>query len=241
MRVARGTSPRLSSAPEGRRPAGPSLMPCIMLRHGRICRPGEDGPVPARRPDGKEFDVFDVLDVLSPNYSSVYLVDLDGIERNDPQLEYIQEISRETTLWVDSGVRRADQAIDILVAGAERAVLSSSYLEGPRELKRAWRLSPELVFEIELANGGLAPIDPAWGATDPASLAAAGRGTGPDSVILSPRGEEPDWNLVAVVAAAGPTWVDGTFTLPSAPRLAEARAAGGIFHIDGILDAMDPT
>ena len=30
-------------------------------------------------------------------------------------------------LWVDSGVGPADAAIDILVAGAQRAVLSNSY------------------------------------------------------------------------------------------------------------------
>jgi Histidine biosynthesis protein len=195
--------------------------------------------VTATRPDGRGFDVFDVLDVLTPEYSRIYLVDLDGLERNDPQLEYIQEISRETTLWVDSGVRRADGAIDIIVAGAERAVLSSSYLDGPRELKRAWRLSPELVFEIELANGGLAPIDPTWNVTTPSDLATAGRGAGPDTVILSPRDEETDWNLVAAVAAGGPTWVNGTFTRADARRLTDAKAAGGIFHIDGILDAMD--
>jgi Histidine biosynthesis protein len=238
--MVRASNARLSSAVDGRGRGGPALMPCLLLRKGRVCRPGADGPVPAVRPDGSGFDVFDVLDVLTPEYPQTYLVDLDGLERNDPQLEYIQEISRETTLWVDSGVRRADGAIDILVAGADRAVLSSSYLEGPRELKRAWRLSTELVFEIELANGGLAPVDPAWNVATPADLAAASRAAGPDTVILSPRDEEIDWTLVAAVASAGPAWVDGTFTRADAGRLTDAKAAGGIFHIDGILDSMDP-
>lgn len=229
------------STPPVAPPGGPPvLMPCLMLRRGRVYRPGPDGPVLATRSSGGPFDVFDVLDVLTPQYSQLYLVDLDGLERNDPQLEYIQEISRETTLWVDAGPRAADGAIDILVAGAERAVLSSSYLDGPRELRRAWRLSTEVVFEIEISDRGLSPVDSAWGAPDVVGLAAAARAAGPDTVILSPRGEDPDWNLVRSVAAHGPTWVDGSFAPNDARRLTETRAAGGIFHIDGILDAMPP-
>jgi hypothetical protein len=184
-------------------------------------------------------DVFDVLDALAPQYRSVYLVDLDGIERNVPQLEYIQEVSRDTTLWVDAGVRRADGAIDILVAGAERAVLSSSYLQGPRELKRAWKLSTDIVFEVELSDGVPAPSDPAWGAPDAISLATAARAAGPDTVILSPRGADPDWNLVTSVASHGPTWVDGTFVRGDVRRLIEANADGGIFHIEDVLDALE--
>jgi hypothetical protein len=214
-------------------------MPCILLRKGRVCRPGEDGPVPSRTTAGAAVDVFDVLDALTPQYRSVYLVDLDGIERNVPQLEYIQEVSRDTTLWVDAGVRRADGAIDILVAGAERAVLSSAYLQGQRELKRAWKLSTDIVFEVELSDGIPAPVDPAWGTPDALALAASARAAGPDTVILSPRGAAPDWNLVTSVAAHGPTWVDGTFARGDVRRLTEVNAAGGIFHIDDVLDSLE--
>jgi hypothetical protein len=216
----------------------PALMPCVMLRRGRVCRPGPDGPVPSRTAQGTDVDAFDVLDALAPQYRSVYLVDLDGLERNVPQLEYIQELSRDTTLWVDAGVRRADGAIDILVAGAERAVLSSSYLQGPRELKRAWKLSTEIVFEVELSDGIASPADPGWGSADAVALAASARAAGPDTVILSPRGADPDWDLVSAVAAHGPTWVDGTFTRGNDRSLAAANAAGGIFHIEDVLDAL---
>jgi len=227
-----------SGTPSGRAGA-PVLMPCILLRRGLVCRPGPDGPVPSRTVKGSNVDVFDVLDALAPQYRSVYLVDLDGIERNDPQLEYIQEVSRDTTLWVDAGVRRADGAIDILVAGAERAVLSSSYLQGPRELKRAWKLSTDIVFEVELSDGVPSPADPAWGSVDALGLATSARAAGPDTVILSPRGADPDWNVVASVAAHGPTWVDGTFTRGSLRSLIAANAAGGIFHIEDVLDALE--
>jgi len=211
-------------------------MPCLLLRRGQVCLPGPDGPVTARGPEGQAFDPFDVVDRLAANYPMVYIVDLDAIEREDPQLDYLQEIAREVSFWVDGGVRTAEQAIDILITGARRAVLSSAYLRGPRQLKRAWRLSEELVFEMELDRSGqLVLADPNWGTEDPAELAQVVRTAGPNHLIVSPREADPDWNLVGRVADGGPTWVDGSFDPRDTPALAKAHAAGGIFHIDEIL------
>ncbi len=234
------TTPTAAAVPETAS-GGPSLVPCLLLRRGTVCLPGPEGPVPVRRRSGAAFDVFDVIDRLSPQYPLLYFADLDGLERNDPQLEYIQELSRDMPLWVDSGVRRADQAIDVIVAGAQKAVLSSAYLQGPRELRRAWRLSTELVFELETIDGRLESVDPGWQTNDPLAIVRAARGVGVDSVVLSPREADPDWSLVASIAAEGPTWVDGTFSANDVSRLAEVKAAGGIFHLDGILASMDDT
>jgi len=211
-------------------------MPCLLLRKGQVCLPAPDGPVPARSPEGSLFDPFDVVDRLAQDYSVIYVVDLDGIERGDPQLDYLQEISREVSLWVDGGVRTAEQAIDILITGARRAVLSSAYLRGPRQLKRAWRLSSELVFEIELSpDGHLTVADAGWGTEDPVELARLAREIGPDHVIVSPRETDPDWSLIARVSSAGPTWVDGSFQAEDLPKLAGTQASGGIIHIDELL------
>jgi histidine biosynthesis protein len=191
--------------------------------------------VVAESSQGRPFDPFDVVDRLAKDYSMLYVVDLDGIEHQEPQLDYLQEISRDLSLWVDGGVRNADQAIDILVAGAHRAVLSSAYLHGPRQLRRAWRLSTELVFELEFEAGHLALADRSWETDDPLEVVRIVRETGPDHLIVSPRENDPDWSLVARIAAGGPTWVDGSFHPRDLPQLTAAHAAGGIFHIDELL------
>jgi len=231
--------PRVSSArstalPEGVA-KGPALVPCLLLRKGQVCVPGPDGPVVAFSPDGPPFDPFDVVDRLTQDYSMLYVVDLDGLERGEPQLDYLQEIARDTTLWVDGGVRTADQAIDILITGARRAVLSSAYLHGPRQLKRAWRLSTELVVELEFRSNRLVLADSSWGTDDPVEFSRIVREAGPDHLVISPRETDPDWNLVAQISAGGPTWVDGSFNPQEVPQLAAARADGGIFHIDDLL------
>ena len=212
----------------------------MLLRRGQVCRPGENGPIPALSPSGGPLDPFDVIDRLTRDYSLLYLVDLDGIERTEPQLDYIQEFSRDIALWVDGGVRDADQSIDIIVAGAQRAVVSSAMLEGPEELERAWGLTTELAFELVLENGALVSTS-GWNPTSPLALARSVREVGLAHVIVSPRGTPADWGLVRSLAAEGPTWVDGSFEPRDARRLSESGAAGGIFHIDAILDEDRPT
>lgn len=214
----------------------PALVPCLMLKGGHVFRPGPDGPTLARSPNGGPLDPFDVVDRLTPDYSLLYVVDLDGIDRGAPQLDYLQEISRDIALWVDAGVRHADQAIDILVAGAQRAVLSSAYLRSPKQLHRAWRLSSELVFEVDLAGTKVAPTPADWGTEDPIEFARTVRQVGPDHLVLSPREDEPDWAMVRSIASAGPTWVDGSFSPAQGARLSETGAAGGIFHLDTVFD-----
>ncbi len=212
------------------------LMPCLMIRGGRVMLPGPTGPVVARDPDGKLYDVLDVSDQLGEKYGRLYVVDLDGLERDEPQLDYLQEIARASEVWVDAGVRTGDQAIDVVVAGAFRTVLSTAFLESERELRRAWKLSPEVAFEIELTRSPARPVSPDFAHQGPAALAQAARGLGLKDIILSPRGQAVDWSLVRELAAIGPVWVDGSFEYDDLGRLIESGAVGGIFHITDELE-----
>jgi Histidine biosynthesis protein len=215
---------------------GADLMPCVLLRRGEVCVPGPEGPEVVRGPDRRPLDPFDVLDRLRSRFSRLYLVDLDGIERANPQVEYIQEFSRDVDLWVDAGVASAEAAIDILVAGAQRAILSSSHLRAPVELKRAWKLSTDWAFEVDLDAARQLVASQRWVTRAPAETAALARSVGITEVVVSPREVDPDWTIVAEIARGGPTWVDGTFTEADVPRLRAAGATGGIFHIQSLLD-----
>jgi hypothetical protein len=226
-------------APAGSETASVTLVPSLVLRHGRVCRPGPNGPEDALTAAGTPPDPFDVIDRIVRDYSLLYLVDLDGTERSEPQLDYIQEFSRDIDLWVDGGVRTADQSIDILVAGAKRAVVSSEMLEGPEELERAFGLSTELVFEIPF-SGGRMQAGPKWPPGDAAQMVRAVREIGVGTVILSPRDSPPNWSFVRWASAGGPTWVDGTFDPRDAARLLETGAAGGIFRINAIPEGSEP-
>jgi phosphoribosylformimino-5-aminoimidazole carboxamide ribonucleotide (ProFAR) isomerase len=205
--------------------------------------PGPRGPEPARDVSGEPVDLFEVVERLAGVYPRLYLVDLDGIERNRPQLDYLSELSRSMELWVDAGIRTGDQVIDVLVAGARRAVLGSSHLLEARQVKRAWRLSPELVFEIELRGGRLEAADPAWAGQPLVTVAAQVRNVGVTEFVVSFRDEEVRWDVVRDLRGSldgASLWVNGTFARSEAPLLAGAGATGGIFHIDSEV-AANPT
>ncbi|MFZ0892473.1 MAG: HisA/HisF-related TIM barrel protein [Thermoplasmata archaeon] len=225
----------------GTEKAPPRLTPCVLLRKGRICRPGPIGPDVAVGPDGKPFDLFDVVDRLTAKYRMLYIVDLDGIEHNEPQLDYLQELARDAEVWVDAGPATAEQVIDILVTGARRAVLSTAYLRNARELRRAWKLSTDLVLEIEMSEGQLVAMDPAWRAEGPRALARSARDLGLTELVISPRGTDPDWSLIRELGSDGALWVDGTFEVSQLNQLAESGAVGGIFHIERELDNWEAT
>lgn len=212
-------------------PAGPEEIPEMMLRSGRVQVPGPDGPVALRVASGGVPDVFEVADQLVGEFGRLYLVDLDGIEHADPQLDYIQELSRNTDLWVDAGVRRGEEVADLLIAGARRVVVSTSTIRSIEELRRGWRLSTALVVELDLVGGKVHARSRDWEGADPGTVAGAVRAEGIPDLIVSPRGEAAvDWGLVAGLARAGPVWVDGTYSREQANELGRSGARGGIFH-----------
>ncbi len=211
-------------------------MPCLVIRAGQVVLPGPDGPVAARDPEGKLYDVLDVSDQLTERYGRLYLVDLDGIDHDQPQLDYLQEIARASEVWVDAGVRTGEQAIDVVVAGAYRTVLSTARLEGERELEQAWKLSTDIAFEVEVRRGPGAGPAAGWGRRSPDAIVRAVRTIGVRDVIYSPRDAPVDWGLVRTLAGTGPLWVDGTFRYDDLGRLAESGAVGGIFPINDELE-----
>ncbi len=48
----------------------------------------------------------------------VYVMDRDGIERNNPNLESYQRLTEHCILWIDNGPRRIDDVMDTIMAGA---------------------------------------------------------------------------------------------------------------------------
>ena len=208
------------------------LMPRLAIREGQVLVEGPGGLTVARDPEGKLFDILDVSDQLGEKFGRLYLLDLDGLEHDQPQLDYLQEIARTAEVWVDSGVRTSDQAIDVVVAGAFRTVLSTAHLRGIRELEQAWKLSPEVAFEIETHHGKMEGSSPEFSGPSIPALLAQVRSVGVKDVILSPRGAPVDWVQVRELAKAGPLWVNGSFERDDLGRLAESGAVGGIFSIE---------
>lgn len=191
--------------------------------------PGPEGPVEFRDAKGRRVDLFDYIDRLAARHERVLVVDLEGVEHRRPQLDYLQELTRDIEVWIDAGILSGDGIIDVLVTGARRAVVSTGRLRGEPELERALRLSGEVVLEIELEPDGRVRGSPTW-PESPESVAEVARTAGVTDLIVSPRAGPVDWELVRTLSKNGNLWVDGSFERAETSRLAPSGAAGAFFH-----------
>jgi len=55
--------------------------------------------------------------------SLLYILDFDGIEQNNPNLELYQRLTEHCVLWIDDGPRRIDDIMDTIMAGATNITL----------------------------------------------------------------------------------------------------------------------
>lgn len=207
----------------------PVLVPNLYLDSGRVVELVSDRFEPVLDDAGKNVDPFEVADRLAAKYQRFCVVDLEGLRRNRAQLEYLQELSRSGELWVDAGVRTGDQVIDVLVTGARRAILSTGYLLSPKELRRAWRLSTEVLFAVETEGNVVRPRGNDWDGQPAAEAVANARSVGIVDVILRSHGSPTDWPLIRQLAEGGILWVDGVGESTLRSRLPSSGAVGGFF------------
>jgi len=125
--------------------ADPAILPRLVIRGGTVL--SREGVVPWK-------EIADPMDRALQEFGRVLIWDLGGIEKNRPSLELLRRYEGES-LWVDAGVRFADSVIDVLVAGAERAVVGTKTLRRLDELEEARELTENLVPLLDFVRGKL--------------------------------------------------------------------------------------
>ncbi len=100
-----------------------------------------------------------VLTTLAREYGEVYLVDAAGVRRNEPDLEFLQAVTRQLPVWVDAGSRYAADAMDALVAGASRLTLRWNTLRSREELVEVADVADveSFLVAIEFTDKGFMP------------------------------------------------------------------------------------
>lgn len=94
---------------------------------------------------------IDLINNLKERYDEIYIVDIDGILRNKPQLNLVQKLGDEVKIWLDGGVRYTENVVDYLIAGASKVVvdLQDFYLD---ELRKTCDLTKNIVLSIDHKN-----------------------------------------------------------------------------------------
>jgi len=102
---------------------------------------------------------FETASGLSDRFEKLYLADFDGVFKNKPQLDIAQKISDELPTMYEGGVRYSTNVIDMLITGAERAVVGTSTLVDLSELRGAFKLSENITFKVDFRDG-IVSFDP---------------------------------------------------------------------------------
>lgn len=108
-------------------PASFEVVPAVHLQKRRLVRP-----------DGSHLDIQPVPKVRElAGKGMVCVVDFDGLRRNKADLGTLRKMAEKGNVWADAGSRFATDAMDLLIAGAERATLRWAALAGEKELREA--------------------------------------------------------------------------------------------------------
>ncbi|UCH87893.1 MAG: hypothetical protein JSV49_06385 [Thermoplasmata archaeon] len=132
------------------------VIPCVSIRKGRLVKI-EGNKIKPLKFRGIVPNTLDTMDILFETFETILVMDQDGIIKNKPAIDLYRKISQLGDFWVDGGARVADGVIDLLVGGAQYAVLSTKSLCDLNELREAFSLSENIIFGLEFNNGILSP------------------------------------------------------------------------------------
>lgn len=96
---------------------------------------------------------------LADEYERVYLADEDGVTKNKPQLDLAQVVCDELPTIYEGGIRAGPNIIDILMTGAESAVIGTATVISLDDLRGAFKLSENITFKVDYRDG-ISGFDP---------------------------------------------------------------------------------
>lgn len=160
------------------------IIPAVNVYKGTPMIRGEEGYEPMRDDDKENLKIQELFNELSKRYDKALITDLNGINKDRPQLELLKDLSSKMELFVDAGLRYADGLIDILITGAEKVVLGTKTLRNLEELEDAVELTENVILGISYDERIVSPIESIRGMA-PSSLAKEAKKAGIRDVIFT--------------------------------------------------------
>ncbi len=129
------------------------LIPAISLRKGRVVVVNQGRYEPLTDIDDRELTLYDFVAMFLDDYSTILVMDIDGIERRKPQLTQVQTVAPLKNVWWDPGVRSMEDMMDTFTAGANRVVVGTKTIWNLEELKACIEFSADFVLGLDWSDG----------------------------------------------------------------------------------------
>lgn len=204
----------------------PLLLPAVSLREGEVVVVRGNAYEAVEDADGKPFAIDEFVEVFLKDFKALIVFDIDGLDGKGAQFEAITSLDRAAPdVWWDAGARDDVDVVNVITAGADRAVVSTRSFDGFRGLKRAVELSENVAFEIVEKGGRVVAASREFSGKRPGALAKGAHDQGVDEFVLidagRPLGAPVNWASAQEVAPhAKSVLVGGGIDLPSAKALA---------------------
>ena len=129
------------------------VIPAVSLRRGKVVVVNKGRYEPLTDVDDRELTIYDFASMFLEDYSTIMVLDIDGIERRRPQLTQVQTIAPVKNVWWDPGVRNLEDMMDTFTAGANRVVVGTKTIWNLEELKACQEFSADYVLSLDWADG----------------------------------------------------------------------------------------
>lgn len=117
------------------------IIPLIYAKNRKIHAEKEGNPV----------SLDEVLERVNKD-GEIYFLDIDGIEKNKPNLCLYQKISENHELWVDAGPRVLGDIVDHIIAGATRITIRKN-LFSIEEIPNIKEVTESMIYsDVDLRN-----------------------------------------------------------------------------------------
>jgi uncharacterized protein related to proFAR isomerase len=133
------------------------LIPAISIKGGQVAIVENGQYTFLRGSDGLFRSPVNLVRELDLLVGEVFILDIDGLEKNSPDLGTVKRIAAFRDVWLDAGTADADSMMDLFVSDASRVVMGTLTLESLDELRKALEISENIIFSIAYDHGIVSP------------------------------------------------------------------------------------
>ena len=107
--------------------------------------------IPLTAIHNKKIQNFNLLEKLKED-TLLYLIDLDGIEKDKSNLDIYQKLSKKYQLWIDNTPRKLGDIVDVFMSGAANITLRKTFYSNIKIEKIREITENKIYANIEINN-----------------------------------------------------------------------------------------
>ena len=117
--------------------------------------------------EGETLTPASLARALQKGFSALHYIDIFGLTRGEVEWNMVQSIMDTGDVWGDVGAVDSNSIIDVIMAGATEAVISTKMISSLDEIASCFEMTENLIVQIDYDDGLLARDERMKGMTAP--------------------------------------------------------------------------